>query len=277
MAHAHVNGIWVHFHEHGEGEPVLLVMGLGAPLEGWDPQLPALSNRYRVIRFDNRGVGGSDKPVGRYTVGQLAEDARGLLDHLGVDKAHVVGLSMGGMAAMELAARHPGRVRSLVLASTTPAADARMRWTMGRIAARIGAAAVRASGSLQERAAAVQEELVRIWLPLVFSASPGGTEEATLRRLMGQAFSGGFPAAGAAGQLAACFSHDARSRLSQLVARTLVIGGTNDAIFEAKRFDELVRAIPGATLELFDGAPHGINLARPDDFNERVLRFLESR
>ncbi len=274
MTHAHVNGIWLNYQDSGEGEPVLLVMGLGAPLQGWEPQLPALAKRHRVICFDNRGVGRTDKPVGPYSVHQLVDDATGLLDHLGVGAAHVVGVSMGGMVAMELAALHPERVRSLVLASTTPAADAKMRWTMGRVAARLTAAMVRAGGNLGDRLAAGREELVRIWLPLVFSAKAGGAEEAIIRRLMLDAFADGFPAAGAAGQLAACFGHDARGRLPKLQVKTLVLGGTRDSIFAEDRFVELQRTIPGARLEILEGAPHGINLAAPDYFNELLLRFL---
>jgi len=277
MTHAHVNGIWLNYREQGEGEPVLLVMGLGAPLQGWEPQIEAFSRRYRVLSFDNRGIGRSDKPLGPYRVAQMVEDTRALLDHRAIESAHVVGLSMGGMVAMELAARYPQRVRSLVLAATAASADARMRWTIGRSAALITAAAMKASGSIQERIEAAQEEIVRIWLPLVFSAGPGGDEEAIVRRLMSEAFAGGFPAGGAAGQLAACFSHDARARLPRLCAPTLVIGGTNDAIFSSRRFEELAQEVDGASLELFDGAPHCLNLTLSDQFNDRILRFLEKR
>lgn len=276
MAHAHVNGIWLNFEEIGEGEPVLLVMGLGAPLQGWEPQIEALSRRYRVLSFDNRGIGRSDKPIGRYTVSQLVEDTRALLDHRAIPSAHVIGLSMGGMVGMELAARYPQRVRSLVLAATASCADARMRWTIGRSAASITTAMMRASGNLRERVEAAREEIVRIWLPMVFSTGPGGFEEALVRRLMAEAFAEGFSAGGAAGQLAACFAHDARPRLRSLRAPTLVIGGTNDAIFATRRFEELSGVIPEARLEIFEGAPHGINLAAADSFNERILRFLAS-
>src|SRR5690606_29791512 len=226
MPHARIDGVWLHYRVEGEGEPLLLLMGFGAPLQGWDPQIPAFAGRYRVIRLDNRGVGRSDRPLGAYTVTRLAEDARGLLDHLGIERAHVVGKSMGGMAAMELAARHPHRVRSLVLAATTPASDARLRWTMTNITARVGAAMLRAGGNLKERVHAGREEFIRIWLPYLFSKEAGAKEEALLRRLIDAAFVEGFSLSGLAGQLGACFSHDARSRLSRIQAPTLVLGGT---------------------------------------------------
>lgn len=267
----------MHYREEGEGEPLLLVMGFGAPLEGWDGQMEAFSRRYRVIRFDNRGVGRSDKPLGPYTAGQLATDAKGLLDHLGIERAHVVGKSMGGMAAMELAARHPERIRSLVLAATTPAADARFRWTMGSITAKVTAAMLRAGGSMDERLDAGREELIRIWLPLMFSAEMGGAEEELLRRLIDVAFAEGFSATGMAGQLAACFAHDARSRLRKIQAPTLVLGGTEDALFSRATFEALSKGIEGARLELIDQGPHGLNMIAPEPFNELVLDFLRRR
>lgn len=252
-------------------------MGFGAPLEGWDAQMAEFSARYRVIRFDNRGVGRSDKPFGPYSTAQLAADARGLLDHLGIERAHVVGKSMGGMAAMELAARHPERIRTLVLAATTPAADARFRWLMGRVTARVAASMVRASGSLDERLDAGREELIRIWLPLMFSAERGGPEEALLRKLIDAAFAEGFSATGVAGQLAACFTHDARSRLARIQAPTLVLGGTQDALFSRSTFEQLHRGIEGARLELIDDGPHGLNMIAPRAFNQVVLDFLRRR
>lgn len=274
MPHARINGIWLHYRVEGEGEPLLLLMGFGAPLQGWDGQVADFSRRYRVIRLDNRGVGRSDKPIGHYSAALLAEDARGLLDHLRIERAHVVGKSMGGMAAMELAARHPDRVRSLVLAATTPAADARLRWTMGSITARVGAAMLRAGGSLDERLHAGREEFIRIWLPVLFSAGLGGPEEALLRRLIDAAFVEGFSLTGLAGQLGACFSHDARSRLRKIHAPTLVLGGTADALFPRTAFESLAKNIEGARMELVDGGPHGLNLVAVEAFNQMVLDFL---
>lgn len=273
MPHAKIGNIWLHYRDEGEGEPLVMLMGFGAPLQGWDKQLPALSPRFRVIRLDNRGVGRSDKPLGPYSAAQLASDTIGLLDHLGIRSAHLVGLSMGGMAAMECAARHPDRVRSLVLAATTPAADAKLRWIIGSATARVGAAMALARGDWEARLEAGKEELIRLWLPMVFSASAGGEEESLLRRLMDETFAEGFSPAGTAGQLAACFSHDARQRLGQVRAPTLVIGGTDDGLFAPAVFEALARGIPNARLELLDGLPHCLNMVAPEPFNDLVLRF----
>ncbi len=109
MPYATVNGIRMHYETHGAGDPVLLISGLGGPGVGWLFQVRDLSPRYHVITFDNRGVGETDMPRElRYATGELAEDARALLDHLNVKRAHVIGASMGGTIAMELADPVPG-------------------------------------------------------------------------------------------------------------------------------------------------------------------------
>src|SRR5215470_2280147 len=124
MSTAAINGIDVYYEEHGSGDPLLLIMGLAADSVAWMFQLPDFSAKYRTIVFDNRGVGRTSKPAGPYTISQMADDAAGLLDSLDVRRAHVLGVSMGGMIAQEIALRHPERVRGLVLGCTYPEPDA---------------------------------------------------------------------------------------------------------------------------------------------------------
>ena len=105
---------------HGEGPPLLLIHGLGYARWGWEPVLDGLARSFDVILFDNRGIGESDAPTGPYTTAQLAGDALQVLDEAGVERAHVLGTSLGGMVAQELALTSPERVDRLVLACTTP-------------------------------------------------------------------------------------------------------------------------------------------------------------
>ena len=105
---------------HGGGEPLLLIHGLGYARWGWEPVRPGLAERFDVVLFDNRGIGESDAPPGPYTVAEMARDAVQVLDEAGIERAHVVGTSLGGMVAQELALSYPDRVDRLVLDGTTP-------------------------------------------------------------------------------------------------------------------------------------------------------------
>jgi pimeloyl-ACP methyl ester carboxylesterase len=119
MPKAIVGDIQLYYEEHGRGEPLLLIMGLGASTLSWADQIPAFAREFRVIAFDNRGAGRSDKPAVHYSIAQFADDTAGLMDALAIDSAHVYGQSMGGFIAQELALRHPQRVTTLVLGSTS--------------------------------------------------------------------------------------------------------------------------------------------------------------
>jgi len=112
------NGTRLFWDESGQGDPLLLIMGLGYTHEMWFRSRPLLSQRYRTITFDNRGVGNSDIPTGPYSIAQMAADAAAVLDAAQVDRAHIFGISMGGMIAQEFAIAYPARVRSLILGCT---------------------------------------------------------------------------------------------------------------------------------------------------------------
>src|ERR1044071_6561394 len=118
MPSVRVGEISMYYIEAGRGEPLVLVMGLGAGHLAWGFQVPAFAERYRVIAFDNRGAGQTDAPDHPYTTRMMADDTVGLMDALGVERAHVLGVSMGGMIAQEIALDHPDRVRSLQLHAT---------------------------------------------------------------------------------------------------------------------------------------------------------------
>ncbi|MGH7895506.1 MAG: alpha/beta fold hydrolase, partial [Candidatus Binatia bacterium] len=116
MPFVRANGVQIHVEESGSGPPLLLIMGLGASLETWEAQREAFAARFRVIAFDNRGAGRSEIPPPPWSVVDMAADAVGVLDALGVGRAHVLGVSMGGMIAQEMVIRHPARVDHLIVA-----------------------------------------------------------------------------------------------------------------------------------------------------------------
>ena len=124
MPTVRVGDINIYYEDHGKGEPLLLIEGWGTDLTCWQFQIPEFSTKYRVIAFDNRGAGRTDAPDQPYSFRMMADDAVGLLDALGIGKAHILGMSMGGCIAQEIAIEHPERTRSLILAATTAAPGA---------------------------------------------------------------------------------------------------------------------------------------------------------
>lgn len=124
-----VDGLRMYYEFAGAGPPLVLIGGLGLDLSEYGQLIDALAPHYRVLAFDNRGAGRTDKPDESYTIAQMAADTAGLMQALGVESAHVVGMSLGGRIALDLALAHPQRVRSLILVSTS--ARVQRRWTIG--------------------------------------------------------------------------------------------------------------------------------------------------
>ena len=119
MSIAHVNDIDIYFEIHGSGPPLVLIMGLRRNAEWWYRQIPELSKHFTIIAFDNRGAGRSDKPEMEYSIRLFADDTAGLMNFLGIPKAHILGISMGGYIAQELAINHPDKVNGLILGCTS--------------------------------------------------------------------------------------------------------------------------------------------------------------
>jgi 3-oxoadipate enol-lactonase len=244
-----------------DGEPVLMIQGLGADSRGWIRQRRAFAARHRVILFDNRGVGGSDKPEGRYDLEVMAADAITVLDGLGIESAHVVGASMGGVIAQLLGVRHADRVRSLTLACTAARHHA---WRRELLA---------------EWAQVAQEEGMGAFAPLAARWLVGPR---SLRRF--------WPAFGALGavalnvgadpfvsQVEAILSLDdaVRDELPQVRIPTLVIVGSQDILTPVGDSEEIAELVPTAELAVVTGAAHGFMFEHAAAFNRTVLGFLE--
>src|SRR5262245_22114978 len=169
MSTAKIGSLDIYYEEHGAGEPLLLIMGLAADSTAWMFQVPAFAEKYRTIVFDNRGVGRSSKPAGPYTIHEMADDAAGLLDALHVQRAHVVGVSMGGMIAQELELRHPERVHGLVLACTYPEPDADIERNRRLSVQQLGGS-ISDGGDVQINLKAINPmEFLQQLLPMVFN------------------------------------------------------------------------------------------------------------
>lgn len=257
--------VHIAWERHGAGPPLLLVHGLGYARWGWEPVLPALAERFEVVLFDNRGIGESDAPPGPYTVAELAADAVGVLDEAGVGRTHVIGTSLGGMVAQELALSCPDRVDRLVLASTTPGGPG--AHPMPQVTVDLMAQA-----ATLEPEVALRRFVENALTPETVAARPELVERILAHRLAtAQA-----PAAWAA-QAAAAAGFDASDRLAELTAPTLVQTGNEDTVVDARNSELLAGALPDARLERFPGTGHLFFWEQPGPFVASVTRFLEDR
>lgn len=255
------NGVQLRVEEIGQGAPLLLVMGLGASLETWVAQQDAFAARHRVILFDNRGAGASESPPPPWSVPDMADDAVGVLDALGIARAHVLGVSMGGMIAQEMAIRFPERVDRLIVAVSFARPDPlRRAFLLFRRWARFQGADL------------VQEGVANLpWL-----VSPAVLNDPDrLEQVLGLV--SGMPLMSAdayAHQVDAILEHDTLSRLGQVRAPTLVLAASEDVLTPVFLSREIAAAIPDARLTILPRGNHAVQIEDPEAFNAAVLEFL---
>ncbi len=264
MPKIRVGDISMYYVEAGQGDPLVLIMGLGADHLAWGFQFPAFAEQYRVIAFDNRGAGQTDAPDHPYTTRMMADDTVGLMDALGIERAHVLGVSMGGMIAQEIALGHPDRVRSLQLHCTLGRPDgfSRAQLLVGRI----------------QRRSLTREETIRaayLWLfaPATYDERPEFVET-----FVQNALANPFPMSltGFERQCDAVQSHDALDRVHAIRCPVLITVADGDILVPPRFSRALAERMPGAEFRLIDGAGHGYFWERPDPFNAACLGFLSA-
>ena len=259
------NGQEIYFEVHGEGPPLVLVMGIGYDATLWTlAQVPALSQTFQVVIFDNRDVGRSSTAAAPYTIADMADDVASLMDALAIKRAHLLGLSMGGMIAQEFALRHADRLERLVL-SGCGAAPARVAFDPIRTWSW-----VKANDKSGEVFACQQFT----WL---FSTGFLRNKEA-VQQTISMLTSNPNPVGAEAynRQAQAYLQHDALDRLAGVKSPTLVIVGDQDLLTPPWICREIADKIPNCQFEIItgDGSSHVVPLERPDEFNDLVTRFL---
>lgn len=262
--HISVGSVRLAYAVYGAGEPLLLIEGLGYASWMWFKQLPALAERYQVVVFDNRGVGDSDKPDVPYSIRGMAVDAAGVLEGLGLGPAHVLGASMGGMIAQELALGRPELVRSLILACTTlggSAATPMSPWT------------VRAMLSLRRDLPLEQALLQAMEVAVGHDYWRGAQDE--LRQIVAWRLESPTPRHAWMRQWDAGAAHDAAWRVGGIRVPTLVLAGDEDRIVPIQNARAIATRIPNAGLGIFSGGGHLFFIEQADRFNDAVLRFLD--
>jgi len=250
--------MWVE--RQGTGPDVLLIAGLGDPAEAWQFQLDGLADRYRLTAYDNRGMGRTPLPAEPFTVAAMADDAAALLRALDVPAAHVAGFSGGSAIAQELALRHPGLVRSLVLVSTWGRSDAFLR------------AAVKSWRWLPEVAPSERAFLEAFYLWLY---TPRAHEDGTVEKIINEVLAFPHQPSTEAIQrtIDALGAHDTLGRLSQIAVPTLVLAGGLDMITPPRYGRVVADAIPGARFEVLAEEAHQPFQEVPDLFNITVDTF----
>jgi 3-oxoadipate enol-lactonase/4-carboxymuconolactone decarboxylase len=253
-----VNGTRLFYDETGPADapPVVFSNSLGTMLEMWDQQARALSARYRAIRYDTRGHGRSPAGEGAVDIDMLADDLAGLIRGLGISKAIVVGLSLGGMTAQALACRHPELLHALVLMATAPHLPPRENWEN------------RANAVLSGGMASIVDAVMPRW----FTPEMAQTNPARLAFLRAQ-----FVGLDPRGYAACCLAIrdlDLRSAIGTIRVPTLVVAGEHDPVTTVAICEDLARAIPGAGFEVVAGASHILNEERPAEVNAILEAFL---
>lgn len=235
MPSVNVNDINIYYEVHGEGEPLVIIWGMGGEISSFVDRLVELGKDLKVITFDNRGTGRSDKPDEPYSFEQMAEDTVGLMDVLGIGRAHLLGISMGSRIAIAIAAKYPGRVKSLILnvaAARSTENDPQAALSYERL-----------------RAAMIQPKF------LAMSGRYPPTVESFLR------------------QFEALRQFDGRGMLAKIKAPTLIVNGTKDASTHVKYAEELHGGIQGSRLMLVE-EDHMFIRAKPDLLLMPALKFL---
>ena len=256
--------ISIHYKVSGAGPPLLLIGGMGMPHQGWAMQIKVLSKANTVIRFDNRGCGRSTTPDAPYALNDMTGDTLGLMDHLGIDSAQVLGVSMGGFIALELALAAPDRIASLVLAHTAPAMPplTRQRVHLWK----------------HLMAAGVSDELMAMEQLVWVFPEKAMEKEAAVKALLKHLKLGKNIQSpkGFSGQAEACGQFDVTDRLEEIQAPALLISSRDDISIPLAHTQKL-EALPGfRKTKIFDHGGHITHLIYADIFNRTVVEFLTS-
>lgn len=264
MPKAQINGINLFYEVHGEGEPLLLIYGLAGRGNGWKFQVEALSSNFKIITFDNRGVGESDQPVDVYSLAGMADDAAGLLDALDIESAHVFGISMGGMIAQEFALRYRQRVRKLVLGCTHPGIKHCVpspAWV---------------TDIFKSLPGKPREQVVRECTAFNYSPHTQQHKPELIESLIPLFVDNRQRLHGYLNQINAVWAFDAFDRLPQIAVPTLVMTGTDDVLIPPGNSKIIAGRIPNARLMEFSDAGHLFFIEKAEEVNQALLDFFQA-
>jgi aminoacrylate hydrolase len=260
MPRVAVGGGEIHYEEAGRGHPLVFVSGLSGTARAWQPQIAPFSQHFRVITYDQRGTGTSDKLQREFSVDGMTGELIGLLDALGIATAHLVGQSTGGAIGQTAAIEYPERIARMAIYSTWTHCDP---WFRRLFQAR--------RMMYEQCGPELHGRLHPLWLysPDYVNGHDAEIEEERLKAL-GTAP----PVACSIGRIDAILAFDRRAQLDRIKAPTLVVGSSDDYITPSYHALALHKAIRGSQLEMFDGGGHSLSRTRSEEFNRVVLDFL---
>jgi pimeloyl-ACP methyl ester carboxylesterase len=264
MQRARINGTELAYEIRGTGEPLVMIHGAQGDQTMFSGLASAYATHFRVLTFDQRGSGLSEKPDTDYSIAMLADDTATLMDHAGYTAAHVIGVSMGGMIAQEFALRHPHKVRSLVLGCTTAGGPKAIRMGGEALASAYSTDAM----SAEKRGRALAEAaFTKGYIERHPELIPAMIEARRQRPIDPVAL---------AHRMRAALAHDTYDRLSRISCPTLVITGKDDLLISWENSRMLAQRIPGAELIVLEPAGHCFWLEQPEQASAAILRFLQA-
>jgi pimeloyl-ACP methyl ester carboxylesterase len=264
MPRARINGVELAYDLQGTGEPLVMIHGAQGDRSMFAGIVPMFANQFRVLTFDQRGSGQSEKPDMEYSITMLADDTATLMDHVGFASAHIIGVSMGGMIAQEFALRHPKKTRSLVLGCTTPG---------GPKVVRIGGNALTRAYSTEPLSA---EERGKALAEAAFTKGYIEKHPEIIPAMIEMRRQRPIDPVALGHRMKAAFAHDTYDRLPQITCPTLVITGKDDALISWENSRILAERIPGAKFVLLEPAGHVFWTEQPEQSRDALLAFLSS-
>ena len=254
----------MHYEFHGQGFPLVLIMGLRRNTEWWYRQVPALSKHFKVLAFDNRGAGRTEKPKMEYSIRLFADDTAGLMDALGIRVAHVLGISMGGYIAQELTLNYPEKVKSLLLGCTGAGGKRAVLMSPERLKK------YTANEGLEP------EEILRKDMDIFFSDEYIKWHAKDIEEFIEISLRYYQPPDAFEKQFAACLKHDTLNRLGLISKPVLIMSGDDDPLVPHGNSIILKELMPSAELVLYPGKRHAFFIEKSDQFNTMAIKFFES-
>src|SRR5262245_49698896 len=265
MQRARINGVELAYDVQGSGAPFVMIHGAQGDQSMFTAIVPTFTDQFRVLTFDQRGSGLSEKPDMAYSMAMFADDTAALMDHVGFPSAHILGVSMGGMIAQEFVLRHPQKTKSLVLGCTTPG---------GPKSVSLGGGALARAYSTQPLSA---EERGRLLAEACFTKGYIERHPEVIPAMIEARRQRPIDPVALGHRMKAAYAHDTYDRLPQITCPTLVITGKDDALISWENSRILAERIPSAKLVLLEPAGHCFWMEQPEQSREAIVAFLQKQ